>query len=419
MRVLHLLSSTGYHGAENMAAELIRQLSACGVNNDLGVFRSSDRSNLEILKVTQDVVSSGMVYDCRGRFDVSTVFALRRYIKNHDIDIIHSHKYKTNLYAFLANIGVRKKLVSTCHNWLGDSFSMRFYAWLDKRVLRHFDMVVGVSEEIRKELRRHMSPAKVMKVGNGVDIRKYTRTLGNAEAKRQLGIGSKYVIGFVGRLSPEKAIFSCGQCFPHRHRLNFSVADLGIGIPQNVRENAGLSLSPEKAIDNLLRAVSGLVKEGLDVSALIVGDGELDAALKQEARGLQISDRVIFTGNRSDTPQLYSAMDVFVLPSQQEAFPMVLIEAMACGVPVVATRVGDVADIVEPGVTGLLVDTRDAAALQTAIGKILSDEAVARRMSAAAQARTVERFSSAAMAQQYRAIYERVTDARVDMTASA
>lgn len=377
MRVLHLLSSTGYHGAENMAAELIRQLSACGVNNDLGVFRSSDRSNLDILKVTQDVVSSGMVYDCRGRFDVSTVFALRRYIKNHDIDIIHSHKYKTNLYAFLANIGVRKKLVSTCHNWLGDSFSMRFYAWLDKRVLRHFDMVVGVSEEIRKELRRHMSPAKVMKVGNGVDIRKYTRTLGNAEAKRQLGIGSKYVIGFVGRLSPEKAI------------------------------------------DNLLRAVSGLVKEGLDVSALIVGDGELDAALKQEARGLQISDRVIFTGNRSDTPQLYSAMDVFVLPSQQEAFPMVLIEAMACGVPVVATRVGDVADIVEPGVTGLLVDTRDAAALQTAIGKILSDEAVARRMSAAAQARAVERFSSAAMAQQYRAIYERVTDARVDMTASA
>ena len=347
------------------------------MNNDLGVFRSSDRSNLDILKVTQDVVSSGMVYDCRGRFDVSTVFALRRYIKNHDIDIIHSHKYKTNLYAFLANIGVRKKLVSTCHNWLGDSFSMRFYAWLDKRVLRHFDMVVGVSEEIRKELRRHMSPAKVMKVGNGVDIRKYTRTLGNAEAKRQLGIGSKYVIGFVGRLSPEKAI------------------------------------------DNLLRAVSGLVKEGLDVSALIVGDGELDAALKQEARGLQISDRVIFTGNRSDTPQLYSAMDVFVLPSQQEAFPMVLIEAMACGVPVVATRVGDVADIVEPGVTGLLVDTRDAAALQTAIGKILSDEAVARRMSAAAQARAVERFSSAAMAQQYRAIYERVTDARVDMTASA
>jgi len=377
MRVLHLLSSTGYHGAENMAAELIRQLTACGVNNDLGVFRSSDRSNLDILNATQDAISSGMVYECRGRFDINTVFALRNYIKNHDVDIIHSHKYKTNLYAFLANIGVRKKLVSTCHNWLGESLSMRFYAWLDKRVLRHFDMVVGVSEEIRSELRRHMSPDRIRSVGNGVDIRKYTRTMDNGEAKKRLGIGSKYVIGFVGRLSPEKGI------------------------------------------DYLLRAVSGLVKEGLDVSALIVGDGELAAALKQEANRLQITDRVTFTGNRSDTPLLYSAMDVFVLPSQQEAFPMVLLEAMACGVPIVATRVGDVAEIVEPGVSGLLVDTRDAAALQSAIARILSDEALARRMSAAAQARAVDRFSSSAMAKQYLAIYERITDARGDRAESA
>jgi len=377
MRVLHLLSSTGYHGAENMAAELIRQLTACGVNNDLGVFRSSDRSNLDILNATRDAISSGMVYECRGRFDISTVFALRNYIKSHDVDIIHSHKYKTNLYAFLANIGVRKKLVSTCHNWLGESLSMRFYAWLDKRVLRHFDMVVGVSEEIRSELRRHMSPDRIRSVGNGVDIRKYTRTMDNGEAKKRLGIGSKYVIGFVGRLSPEKGI------------------------------------------DYLLRAVSGLVKEGLDVSALIVGDGELAAALKQEANRLQITDRVTFTGNRSDTPLLYSAMDVFVLPSQQEAFPMVLLEAMACGVPIVATRVGDVAEIVEPGVSGLLVDTRDAAALQSAIARILSDEALARRMSAAAQARAVDRFSSSAMAKQYLAIYERITDARGDRAESA
>jgi glycosyltransferase involved in cell wall biosynthesis len=377
MRVLHLLSSTGYHGAENMAAELIRQLTACGVNNDLGVFRSSDRSNLDILNATQDAISSGMVYECRGRFDIGTVFALRNYIKNHDVDIIHSHKYKTNLYAFLANIGVRKKLVSTCHNWLGDSLSMRFYAWLDKRVLRHFDMVVGVSEEIRNELRRHMSPERIRNVGNGVDIRKYTRTMETGEAKKRLGIGGKYVIGFVGRLSPEKGI------------------------------------------DYLLRAVSGLVKDGLDVSALIVGDGERAAALKQEAHRLQITDRVTFTGNRGDTPLLYSAMDVFVLPSQQEAFPMVLLEAMACGVPVVATRVGDVAEIVEPGVSGLLVDSRDAAALQSAIGRILSDETLARRMSTAAQARAVDRFSSSAMAKQYLAIYERITGARGDNEAPA
>jgi len=369
MRVLHLLSSTGYHGAENMAAELIRQLAAQGVRNHLGVFRSSDRSNLDILEITQRDVENGIAFDCRGRFDVRTVFALHRYVRSHEIDIIHSHKYKTNLYAFLANLGLRKKLVSTCHNWLGHSLAMTFYAWLDKRILRNFDMAVGVSNEIVAELKKHMAQHKIIRIGNGVDIRKYQKFVSRHEAKRQLQIGSRHMVGFVGRLSPEKGI------------------------------------------DYLLRAVGNLVKEGFDLCALIVGDGEQAEALKAEARTLQIADRVIFTGNRSDTPMLYAAMDVFVLPSLQEAFPMVILEAMACGVPVVATRVGDVAEIIDSGKTGLLVEMRDAMALQVAIKEVLTHQDKAECMSAAARTRTEKNFSSAAMAGQYYSMYERIMGA--------
>lgn len=366
MRVLHLLSSTGFHGAENMAAELIRQLSVQGVDNHLGVFRSSNRSNLDIQAVTQRYIKNSTVLDCHGRFDVRTVFALRRYINRHDIDIIHSHKYKTNLYALLANSGLRKKLVSTCHNWLGQSLAMRFYAWLDKRILRRFDMVVGVSSEIVAELSQHLPPHKILRIGNGIDIQKYRRPVSRDEAKRQLHIGNRNVIGFVGRLSPEK----------------------GIGY--------------------LLHAVSNLIKEGLDVCTIIVGDGEQAGALKDEARVLQIADHVIFTGNRSDTPMLYAAMDVFVLPSLQEAFPMVLLEAMACGVPIIATRVGDVAEIIEPDTTGMLVAMKDVIALQNAIKKMLTHPAEAERMSLAARAQVEQRFSSATMANQYSVIYERI-----------
>ena len=374
MRVLHLLSSTGYHGAENMAAELIRQLSAQGVNNHLGVFRSSDRSNLDILSVTQGHIENGTVYDCRGRLDIRTVFALRKYIVNHDIDIIHSHKYKTNLYALLANIGLRKKLFSTCHNWLGDSLAMRFYAWLDKRILRNFDMIVGVSNEIRDELKKHVPHDKIMKVGNGIDIQKYKKLVGKNEAKRKLHIDNKQVIGFVGRLSPEK----------------------GIGY--------------------LFRAVSNLINEGQDVCAMIVGDGEQAGALGEEARALQMADRVIFTGNRNDTPMLYAAMDVFVLPSLQEAFPMVILEAMACGVPVVATRVGDVAEIIEPNTSGLLVEARDVTALQNAIKEVLTHKDAAAHMSEAARTRTEQKFSSVAMAKQYYSLYQRVMGIDLNVT---
>jgi len=370
MRVLHLLSSTGYHGAENMTAELIRQLAVQGVRNHLGVFRSSDRSNVDILKKTRRDVENGTVFDCRGRFDMRTVFALRGYVRSHGIDIIHSHKYKTNLYAFLANLGLRKKLVSTCHNWLGQSLAMRFYAWLDKRILRNFDMVVGVSTEIVTELKKHVPQDRIMRIGNGIDIRKYQKSGSRDEARRQLQIGSRRVIGFVGRLSPEK----------------------GIGY--------------------LLRAVHNLVKGGQDVCLLIVGDGEHAGRLKEEAQSLAIADRVIFTGNRSDTPRLYAAMDVFVLPSLQEAFPMVILEAMACGVPVVATRVGDVAEIMEHGRTGLLVDPKDATALQTAINEMLTNQDAAERMSEVARKRTEKDFSSVVMGTHYRSLYERVMGAQ-------
>ena len=87
---------------------------------------------------------------------------------------------------------------------------------------------------------------------------------------------------------------------------------------------------------------------------------------------------------------------------------MVILEAMASGVPVVATRVGDVAEIIEPGRTGLVVDAKDTAALQAAIHEVLAHRERAQSLSAAARARTEEKFSSAAMATQYRSVYERV-----------
>jgi glycosyltransferase involved in cell wall biosynthesis len=366
------MSSTGYHGAENMAAELIHRLAEMGVANYLAVLDNCRTSNAELLAAVQPNLAGYVVLPCPGKLNLGVVFRLREYIREQAIVIAHSHKYKTNIYTLLACLGTGCRLVSTCHNWLGKSLAMRFYAWLDKRILRSFDMVVGVSNEIVAELTKHVSPHKIVRIGNGIDIQKYQRHVSRDEAKRQLHIGNRHVIGFVGRLSPEK----------------------GIGY--------------------LLRAVRNLIKERQDVCVMIVGDGEQADVLKEEARALQITDRVIFTGNRSDTPMLYATMDVFVLPSLQEAFPMVLLEAMACGVPIVATRVGDVAEIIEPDTTGMLVEMKDVIALQNAIRKMLTYPVEAERMSATARTKAEQSFSSAAMAKQYYAIYERIMGFRLD-----
>lgn len=362
MRVLHLLSSTGYHGAENMAAELIRQLSISGVENYLGVFRSHKGSSTEILSAVGGLVRDGAVFQCHGRWDWRTVRTLRRYLREQRIDVVHSHKYKTNLYALIATAGLRCGLVSTCHNWLGTSMKMRVYAALDKRILRGFDRVVGVSGEVVNELMQHLPAEKVVKIDNGADVARFDRKLPKSQAKAALGLGARPVLGFVGRLTADKGV------------------------------------------SYLIQAAKQFSQQGqLDI--MIVGDGDHQNALRNEADHLGIGERVHFFGKRNDTPNLYAAMDVFVLPSLKEAFPIVVLEAMASGVPVIASRVGDIPYILGDSECGILVEPGDVMGLCAAIRKLLGDRSAAQQMAFAGQQRVQSCFSSVAMARRYRELY--------------
>jgi len=366
MKVLHLLSSTGYHGAENMVAELIHQLSELGVKNYLGVFDNGINSNMDILKVAHPFVQDCVSFPCHGKVNLKTVLLLRKYAKDHAIDILHSHKYKTNVYALLASRLAPWRLVSTCHNWLGRSLNMRLYTLLDKRVLRGFDAVVGVSDEVALELRRHINSHKVRKIENGVDIRKYGRLIDKKDARKNLGLEDKQVIGFVGRLVPDKGI------------------------------------------SYLLRAIQTPLLGGDDFYTLIVGSGDYDEVLKEEVSSLGIDDKVIFTGNRTDMPSIYASMDIFVLPSLKEAFPMTILEAMACGVPVVATRVGDIPKIIEHNVSGILIDPKDINALSRAIHELLIQPDKAEQIGRTAHETATKSHSSLLMAEKYQALYQQV-----------
>lgn len=365
IRVLHLLSSTGYHGAENMAAELIHQLAALGIKSYVGVFDNNRNSNTDILKVVQPFIEDGVIFPCHGKLDMRTVFSLRKYATGHNIDIIHSHKYKTNFYSLLASFRTKWKLASTCHNWLGNSFNMRFYANLDKCILRGFDAVVGVSDEVTGELKKYLTNSKIKKIENGIDISKYSRLIEKDEAKKILGLEGRQVIGFVGRLSADKGI------------------------------------------SYLLQAVRRLVDTGHDLYALIVGDGDNLSALQAEAHSLGIADRVIFTGKREDTHIIYSALDLFVLPSLKEAFPMVILEAMASGVPIVACHVGDIPLILENNVSGLIIEPKEVNALAQSIGELLLNRDRAEQLAKMAREK-VQNYSSILMALKYQAIYDQV-----------
>jgi len=139
---------------------------------------------------------------------------------------------------------------------------------------------------------------------------------------------------------------------------------------------------------------------------LIVGDGPLRSDLERVAAAAAPRGMVMFTGSRDDVPRLLSAMDVFVLPSINEALPIVILEAMAAGLPVVATEVGGVPEIVEHGKTGLLVPPGSEEALYCAVQRLASDPALRQQLAMAGRNRVSTDFTIDSMIERIEALYD-------------
>ena len=212
-------------------------------------------------------------------------------------------------------------------------------------------------------------------VYNGVDTREFAPVGDRREARRQLGLPEEGVlVGTLGRLTPDKG----GQ-------------------------------------DDLLHGMLGLVSAGCDARLLIVGDGPLRAGLEQLSRDLGLEERVIFTGQRSgpDVPRLLGAMDIFVLPSHREALPIALLEAMSMGLPVVATRVGGIPEIVKDNSNGLLVAPGSPSSIQDALLTLAMDPVLPERLGKAARAHVEAEFTLETMTRRVERIYEELAEQKM------
>jgi glycosyltransferase involved in cell wall biosynthesis len=360
MRIFHLLSSSGFYGAEAMAAELVRQLEQLGHECHLGLFDNAGRGDREIIAATRIPAARVSILESRSQYDSRAVAQIAHYVRAQQIEIVHSHKEKTTFHALLARRHSPFKLVTTHHNWLSDNLKQRLYGALDKRLSRFCDARVGVSRAVVAELCRFGRSDRVSYVPNGVDTRHFQRSSSPSAARAHLGLKDLPTLGFVGRLTPLKGV------------------------------------------QYLLEATAKLT---LEAQLIIAGDGPDRSRLERKAELLGLKERVRFLGRCTDPRPAYCAMDLCVLPSLEEAFPMVLLEAMACEVPTIATRVGDVEVITEAGRTGWVVAPGDADALCDALSTALSDAGVLTDAGRAARERVRSTFSSASMAEKYVTVY--------------
>jgi glycosyltransferase involved in cell wall biosynthesis len=375
MVVLHLISSEGHYGAENMLIALARNLSQLGCRCVVGVFRDSRFQHTEVAEQAWRQGLTVEIVSCHGKWDWNAVVQIRKLLVKHRVDVLHPHGYKSDVYAYLAALPNRVALLATSHNWPSRLLSMRAYAAVDRLVLRTFDKVIVVSDVVAQTLRSWgVAPGKISKIANGADVeifRRATPTLGNEVAPADHSL-----VGFVARFVPEKG----GAV------LLYSAKQVLAAFPKT--------------------------------TFVLVGAGPSRKAWEAIATQLEIDEHVVFAGQREDMPGVYASLDIVVLPSLVESMPMCLLEAMAAGRPVIATRVGAVPELVVPEQTGLLLDPGDVDGLARAIAGLLANPQLAYRLGENGRAYVAQHFSAQAMAGNYIEQYESVLASRRNGVAS-
>lgn len=152
MNILQLISSSGFFGAENVVVQLLSQLvKDTPYSLSLGLINNLYNPHTEIADHCKELPVKIVNFTCKNKIDPQTILQIRRFLISNRIDIVHSHGYKSNLFAFLATVATKTSLIATCHNWLGNDSKMKFYALLDRLILRCFTQVVGVSREVEKK----------------------------------------------------------------------------------------------------------------------------------------------------------------------------------------------------------------------------------------------------------------------------
>jgi glycosyltransferase involved in cell wall biosynthesis len=284
-------------------------------------------------------------------------------------DVIHNHMYRAELVGTRAAIALgeaghrRPYVVSTVH-------SSRVRSEEDRRELRiltpDIDQLIAVSRAIEAKIAEEgRTGAPVQLIYNGVDLQRYDVTVPCCTYREEYGIEpDDVVVGVVARLEPEKG---------HPTLLDAWPAVLQ-GVPK--------------------------------ATLLIVGEGSRREDLECQATALGIARRVVFTGRRDDVPEVTAALDVAVLPSYREAQGLSILEAMALSRPVVASRVGGIPEVIEDGVSGLLVPPRDPAALAGAIVRLLKDHPLADMIGRAGHDVVHDRFCVGLMVKAIERIYD-------------
>ncbi len=366
INVMHVVYSLYPGGLENGVVNQVNSLDLNRFNPSICCFLSDgalkERVNkgIEIIEIQHKINPKGICFFLK----------LKKIFKEKGIHIVHTHNWGTCcdgiIGARLASVPI---VIHQEHGTFVATIGNKKRRILAERlILRYVDQVMSISEDLKKKMVEILSipTEKINVIVNGVDVEKFNFSMERRQKKRrELGIGDdELVIGTIGRLEPVK-----------NHKM-------------------------------FLQAMPELLKRFPTIKAILVGNGSLRQELTDMAKRLGISEKVLFLGIRNDVSEILFAMDLFVNTSLTEGICNAILEAMACGLPVIATAVGGNPEIVHNEETGLLFPTEDVAGLVRAIERMLEDEVKRKEYGQNGRKLIEEKFSLQRMVSEYEALYE-------------
>lgn len=364
-RVLHVIDTGGPGGAETVFFDLIRTL-------DPKRFRSIAAVPDEgwIYQKLRSIGVPVFVVPSFGSFSIPYLRSLSRLVREHGIDLVHAHLLGPSIYASVAGALSGVPVVSTLHGSV-DGDAHHAHRGTKFRILSGgAARVVLVSEPLR-ELFVSKSPlprSKTAVIENGIDLNQFV-------PGRNSGL---------------------------RESLGFDDTHFLVGAVGNIRR--------AKRYDVFLEAAARMLQLSPAYRFVVFGHwhGELDPALVKLRRELGLEEHVVFAGFTADVATAMNGLDAFLLTSESEGFSLATIQALACGLPVVATRCGGPESIVENGVTGILVDVEADDQIADAVDRIRRSPQLAADMGVAGRKQVEKRFSIEAQVASYEHLYDEI-----------
>jgi len=305
-------------------------------------------------------------------FDRQVLNQILRIIDEMDIDIVHTHDFRSNLFGLVCAKMRHKPVVSTVHGWIANDFKGKIYTMIDKILLRFFDRIITVSARTKRLVRRAWLPDnKITVITNALRVENYLPDPGDKGYRDEIGVDEDTIlIGNIGRLSAEK-----GQ-------LDF------------------------------LQAGKEILQDFDKIRLILIGIGPDQEKLESFVSENDMTASVVFAGFRDDMVTLYNSLDLVVQSSYTEGMPNVILESLLMEVPVIATNVGGTGEIIKNGENGVLLKPELPGELAIQIRQFIDDPATYKRMAQNGRKLIIEKFSHNRRVKKLSRLYKELITAR-------